>query len=220
MMASSSDDSNYTPYVVCQGDHLRKIAFRSGVDPDALWNDSKNAKLKELRGSGDVLSPGDVLYLPKARPPGVKVYAGGKNRYRADIPGMDVTIVLKDQNGPMADQPFELRGLPLRDGEKPQAGTTDSEGRAKLRVPVTARLCDLYLPTRNRILRVRVGDMDPLDERIGVIKRLVNQGIYGPGADPRSVDLAEGLRAFQIKYGLEVTGILDAATRAMLAKTG
>ena len=33
-------------HVVRQGEYLRKLAHRFGVDPDELWNHPKNAELK------------------------------------------------------------------------------------------------------------------------------------------------------------------------------
>lgn len=173
-----------------------------------------NQDLKNLRGNGDVLCPGDILKLPKVKAPGAKVRASSKNTYRAEIPLMDFAVHLDDVDGPLAKEPFEVRGLPA--GAGPSHGTTDDAGSATLRIPVTQRIVVLYLPKRRTLLRVRVGDMDPTDERAGVIKRLMNHGIVDRNVDPRRVDLAAALREFQRRRGLEPTGLVDAATVAAL----
>ena len=209
----ASNDSDYTPYVVCQGDHLRTIAMRFGLEPAKLWDDPKNARLKDLRGDGDVLHPGDLLYVPTKKPTGQPLRARTKNRYRAKIPTMPVALTLSDADGPLADQPYEVRGLRLREGEPPPTGTTDGDGRVSLELPVDTRLVEFYLPKRHIIVRVKVGDMDPIDEETGVVKRLMNVGVFSKGTHPARADIAAGLCAYQQRRGLRVTGRLDQRTR-------
>jgi hypothetical protein len=36
------------PYVIKQGDHLALLAYKFGFDADTVWNDPKNAQLRQL----------------------------------------------------------------------------------------------------------------------------------------------------------------------------
>ncbi|MCC6528241.1 MAG: hypothetical protein IT373_36690, partial [Polyangiaceae bacterium] len=211
-------EADYAPYVVCQGDHLRKVAFAFGLAPDTLWDDPKNASLRELRGSGDTLAPGDILFVPRQPPPGPAVRPRTANRYRADVPTIPVNITLTDENGPIANQPYEVRGLRLHDGEPAPRGTTDETGRAELQLPANLRVVELYLPKRHALLRLGVGDMDPVEHDSGIVKRLCNAGILPENIDPGRADIAAGLLELQQQLRLPLTGRLDAATKAALKK--
>jgi len=47
-----------------QGESIGSIAFQCGLLPDALWNNPLNAGLKSQREDPNVLSPGDLVYIP------------------------------------------------------------------------------------------------------------------------------------------------------------
>jgi peptidoglycan hydrolase-like protein with peptidoglycan-binding domain len=67
-----------------------------------------------------------------------------------------------------------------------------------------------------------IGDMDPIEEGSGVWKRLEHMGYLseldvGPdGAAPAA--LYKAFARFQADHGLNVTGVLDDATKAALAR--
>src|SRR5580658_7026888 len=52
------------PYVIKQGDYLAALAYRFGFDANAVWNDDKNAELRQARPNPNVLYPSDILYIP------------------------------------------------------------------------------------------------------------------------------------------------------------
>jgi hypothetical protein len=62
---------------------------------------------------------------------------------------------------------------------------------------------------------LKLGHLDPIDEDSGVDARLINLG-FGPQDTEDSEwsddDRGEALKAFQDKFGLEVTGMADDAT--------
>jgi hypothetical protein len=206
-----SEDGSYTPYVVCQGDHLRKIAFRFGVDADALWSDAKNADLRSRRGNGDVLMPGDVLQVPTCAPPGLKVRAGPKNAYRADVPLVTIRLVLQPGRRSYGDQPFVVHGAGT--GGRPLRGRTGPKGEVSFDVPVNARALVLSLPVLGLSVPIQMGDLDPLDERSGVVQRLQQLRCLPHAGATDDEKLAEGVRRFQASQGLPVTGVLDEDTR-------
>ena len=51
-------------YPVKQGDSLASIAFDHGLFWQSVWNHPNNARLKQQRGSPNILKPGDVVFVP------------------------------------------------------------------------------------------------------------------------------------------------------------
>lgn len=208
------------PYVVKQGDFLAKIAFKMGFDADEVWNDDKNADLKAKRKDGDILLPGDVLYVPddpRKKNPFTKETA---NAYKAKLPRAKVKVALTGPGGkPLADEPYVVDGI---GDDAPR--TTDGSGNVIFTVPVTVREVELTLTKRKQTFRVMVGQLDPVGEPSGARMRLEHLGLYSPsfapGDEPYAsrdeAQLAAALAAFQIKKGLPSTGKLDAATQAAL----
>lgn len=198
--------------VVRQGDHLRRLAFLHGFDPDEVWNDPKNAELRALRGDGNILMPGDVLRVPKGPRKGLPFEVGTTNRYRAKVPVVETVVRLVSDEGPIANEPYVVEGLGA-----PVEGTTDADGKLTIEHRVTERGVMVWVPGRGRCFPLRFGDMDPITEVSGVQKRLGLLGHFG-GEATGALDEAttEAITAFQKKQGLPANGQLDEATRAAL----
>jgi hypothetical protein len=205
------------PYVVRQGDYLKKLAFARGFDADEVWDDPKNAEIKNKRKDPNLLHPGDLIHLPTAKREGLSLQKGTTNSYTAKLPRVEVQLRLSQEDGPLANEPYELLGLGA-----PVQGTTGSDGAVQFLAPVTAREVELRLLKRGTVHMLRLGDMDPIDEASGVWKRLAQLG-YDPGTPPGEPGateeaLADALRAFQADRGIEPTGRLDEATRRELVE--
>jgi len=195
-----------------QGEYLGKLAFELGFDAAKVWNDPQNA---DLRGKRDpnVLCPGDVLYVPDARPAWLSFSAGTTNRFRGRVPTVDVTLTFNVWDRAMAGEPCIVEGLGA-----PRELSTDGEGRLKVAVPVTVAELFVKFPKRGTTHHVLVGHMDPIDQPSGVAKRLAHLD-YRRRSDGE--DLAPAIRRFQAAQGLPVTGVLDDATKkALLAAHG
>lgn len=204
-----------TPYVVKQGDYLAKIAHAHGFDPDTVWNDPKNAELKETRAP-NLLHPGDILYVPAREPQWLPLHQGTNNVYVAKVPQTKVRLVFNDFDKPRANEPYRVLGL----GE-PKEGTTDGEGAVEIQVPVHIREVQIHFPQTQVTYPVHIGDMDPIDESTGVRKRLGHLGYYqepSPGAGQNDAEENEraAIFAFQRDNALPTTGTLDDATKAKL----
>jgi hypothetical protein len=201
------------PYVIQQGDHLRKLAFRIGFDPDSVWNDPSNAQLREKR-TPNLLYPGDVLYVPDADEVGAMALdVGTRNPYQASVPRVRNRLVFSNSDGPMAEEPYAIRGLDA------PAGATAMDGSITLSVPVTLREFHIHFKRRNVIRAVRVGDMDPINEDSGVDKRLQHLGFLSPPPYwDITVQRATALRLFQAAVGVSQTGIFDATTQKALVE--
>ncbi|MEO7331675.1 MAG: peptidoglycan-binding domain-containing protein [Minicystis sp.] len=204
-------------YVVRPGDYLQKLAHVLGFDAVAVWDDPKNAALKAQRDP-DLLSPGDVLYLPDSAPMGLAVVAGAKNKYVAAVPKTQVLLCFRSEAGPLADEPCVIQGI---GGE--QERPTSGEGEIVVEVPVHLRELQIFFPERGFVHPVRIGDMDPIDVPSGVRKRLQNGG-HHHGQSTEDDDAKDdeldrrALLSFQRAEGLEPSGLLDEETKAALVK--
>jgi hypothetical protein len=202
------------PYVVKQGDYLTKLAHRVGRSPEEIWGHPANAELRAQRSDMDTLSPGDIVHLPDAPFAPQALQKGSANRYRATVPRVPVTLRLRDHRGePLRDAAYRVEGLP---GEA--TGRTDGEGAVRLMVPSTLAEVVIVLEEGQHALRVRVGHMDPIEERSGVEKRLAHLGylVGMRGDDDGDIALRAALHDFQSDRGLTPTGELDDATRDAL----
>lgn len=199
------------PYVVIQGDHLAKIAFNLGVDPDETWNHPHNTELRARR-EPNLLAPGDILYVPTSRRQGLAFSQGATNRYRATVTLAPLRIAFQAAGKAIADEPFEVRGL-----GSPLTGTTDGAGVLCIEVPVHVREIDIHFTRLDLVFPVLIGDMDPVDELSGIRKRLEQLGYYR-GFETIETDVRDRLaiESFQRRSGIEPTGKFDEATKKAL----
>lgn len=208
------------PYVVKQGDYLTKLAHRLGFSAKEVWNHPKNAELAALRGDGEMLCAGDILYVPDEPRPRLPFDAETTNRYEARVPRMPVRLVLAIDGEPLAGERYRVEGIG-DDSER----VTDAEGAATFEVDVHTRAVTIALLDRNQRCRMLVGDLDPVSEPSGARMRLTNLGVYGPsvaGEDQYEAHedgaLRAALIAFQRGRGLETSGELDEATQSALVE--
>lgn len=203
-------------HVVREGEYLSQIAARLGCTPESIWEHPKNAELRATRQHMDVLVVGDVLWLPEVRPrQGLALQTGKKNRYQAAVPLVRVTLVLRLGSEPLKNETYIVRGA-----NRKIEGTTDGDGRVVIEVPTTMREGEILLPAKGYSFPLRIGDMDPITERSGVLKRLANLGLFHPPVDTTTADeaFARSLSTFQRLEGLEVTGEADDETRRRLVE--
>jgi hypothetical protein len=210
------------PYVIQEGDYLTKLAFRLRFSEEEIWSHPRNARLKELRKNGNLLAPGDILFVPDPEAPARRrpLSVGDANRYEVSIPTVAVTMVLADDRGkPFASEPYVVEGLGRR-----VAGETDSDGKVTVEVPVRVREVQVLLHERDLAFPVMVGDLDPVEVPTGVIGRLEHLGYFGwscglgptPYHVPEGDRLREAISAFQSDHRIEPTGVMDDETRSAL----
>jgi hypothetical protein len=190
-----------------------------GADPDAVWSDPKNERLRKQRNDPAVLCPGDVLYVPDDDPPPRTVTAGSTNRFKARTGKQTVKLVL-GAGTKLANAACVVRGL----GADIHT-TTGSDGSLSVPVPLDVDTFTLELTERKTTYRVRVGHLDPVSEDSGVRQRLSNLGYGTPLFDllgAHGVDLDPSFAVslfvcvFQMANGLAVSGEVDEGTRAAL----
>ena len=200
------------PYVVRQGDYLVKLAFVHGFDAEEVWNDAKNEEIRGKRGDHNILAPGDIVYLPVKEKEGFSIVKGATNKYTAKVPKITVHLVIKDEDGQaLVGESYEIRGL----GE-PVRGTVGDGGAVSFEAPVTLREATFALLRLGIVYPVRVGDLDPIEDTSGVRMRLAHLGhLRSPDDDDRE-SMARAILAFQKAQKMDLTGVLDEATRDAL----
>lgn len=209
------------PHVVRQGDYLSRVASRLGVAPEEIWDHPKNSALKDARMSGEILQPGDVLWVPTPAEEPLAVRRGDVNEYVATIPTNQIRLLMKDGDEPLKKEPYVVAGL----GGEPLEGETSSEGLLTFEAPFDVSEVTVTL-IRKRVRHiVRIGHLDPIESLTGQRQRLAHLGYYGFTVDPRPEDPIHAssddadraaFAAFQSASGLAPTGAADLETLAAL----
>ncbi len=211
--------------IIRQGDHLAGLAARLGFDADEVWQHERNAELRERRDNPQVLSPGDILYVPDPPANALTLQPNTENRYRAPQPALRIALVVDDGSGRLANAAYRLEGL-----SSPREGTTDGDGSLEEWVPPRTREVRLVFPEHEDLtMTLPLGHLDPIEQTSGTWDRLEALGylasitLADPSAleevldvDERNRRLAAALRTFQSDRDLEQTGTLDDETRAAL----
>jgi hypothetical protein len=232
-------------HIVRQGESAMSIAEENGFLCETLWDHPKNSRLKSKRGDPDVLMPGDVLHIPDR---GERKESAGVEQChtfrRKGIPAVVRVVLRKQKEEPdgkveqkatdpseyeepehktaddeaMADVPYKV----YADGKLVKDGKTGGDGKIEARIPPAADGAWIVLDPgtpKERTVNLSIRAMDPIDEVSGVCKRLNNLGYTCPVEEEKITPaVADALRAFQRKEGIEETGEADGNTRNLLKK--
>lgn len=201
---------------VRQGECLASIGARYGIAWQRLWNHPENRELKERRRSPHVLLPGDTVHVPDRAEKTEDVEAGSARTFKVKPQAVRLRLVMQKGNGDaLADKRYRLEvGAVTREGQ------TGSDGKIDEEIPPDAEQGTLTLwltddedgPTR--VMPIRIGHLDPVEEKSGLRARLANLGLHVPEDDH---GLRKALRSFQKAHDLEAHGDLDDATKSKLA---
>jgi hypothetical protein len=202
--------TTFVPYVVQVGDFLAGIAHRVGSDPHTIWKAPCNTVLRKARGDGNILAPGDVIYVPERKPTWLALTAGATNRLVVKRPTVPVSLRIEVDGKPHGGASYRAT---CAGSEK--AGTTDGDGGLLLQVPVDARSAVIEIDGVEDPIEVMIGHLDPVGTRTGLAHRLSNLG-YLPLSDaavaPSSEALVGAVARFQADRGLTPTGEADTET--------
>jgi hypothetical protein len=201
-------------YNVQQGDHIFSIAAKFGFrDYRIIWDDPKNAALKQKRVNPHVLFPGDVVFIPDKKEKTESIATTKVHRFKLNEEPLKLRLVLRD---------FDNEPIPNMDCELEVEGQvtklkTNAKGLIEKEIPATAQKGLLKVPELGLVLPVKIGHLDPNDEESGWKARLINLGYHPRGlADDDKEILGYSIEEFQCDHGLPVTGKLDTATKAKL----
>jgi uncharacterized protein involved in type VI secretion and phage assembly len=218
-MSNEPAQGDMQPYVVRQGDFLTRLAFAHGFDADKVWNDGKNAELKDKRKNHNILYPGDVIYLPRAEREGAPLSKGTTNKYDVNVPKTTVSVVFVEGDKAVANEPYVIDGLGKR-----VEGSSDGAGTVTFEAPVHVREVVVTFPKRAVAYPIRIGHMDPIDEPAGIRKRLQQLGYYDDfdgeagSAEEEDERLSQAISAYQLAKNLEVTGTINQALKDALLR--
>jgi hypothetical protein len=201
-------------YRVQQGDHIHSIAATFGFqDYRIIWDDPKNAALRQKRLNPSVLLPGDAVYIPDKKLKTEPAATSKVHRFVLKGEPLKLRITLRD---------FDNEPIPNMDCELEVEGVvstlkTNSKGLIEKAIPTTAETGVLRVPELGLELPVKIGYLDPHDEESGWKARLINLGYYPRGLDDQDTEqLAHSIEEFQCDHGLPVTGKPDQTTKEKL----
>ena len=195
-------------HVIQPGEGISFLCKRYGFSPDRIWNDSGNAELRNKRKDPDILLPGDVVVIPDLESRPVDRETGARHRFRrVGVPAFFRLQIWNDKK-PRANEPYTL----TVDGKEYQ-GSTDDEGALSMFVPNDAKTGVLLLGKHKEEFQIAIGMMDPVNETIGLKKRLANMGYLDNDPDSEMNEATrQALSRFQRDAGIPVTGEPDEAT--------
>jgi hypothetical protein len=182
-----------TTHKINQGDSVISLSTLYELFAETIWDHSENAELKELRKNMNILMPDDILFIPDKRQKELSVPADQQHKFkRKGIPAT-FRMQLFDIEEPRVDQKYTLNV----DGRQYE-GETDTQGVLEQSIPVDSKKGVIVIgPDRYR-LELDFGYLDPLNEVIGVKKRLNNMG-YDCGKPNNELDenMQNQLKLFQ-----------------------
>jgi N-acetylmuramoyl-L-alanine amidase len=199
---------------VRQGDCIESIAVQTGFFWKTLWDHPQNQALQAAGREGQVLLPGDRVYVPPLRPKEEPGPTEKLHRFRRKGVPSKLVLILKDNDVPRANLPYVLNV----DGRF-YSGTTDAGGRLEHRIPPDAKSGRLTLgtPPNQQEFELQLGGLDPGSELSGIQTRLNNLGFdCGPADGKLDGKTQSALRAFQAKHNLNQSGEPDDATKQKL----
>ena len=199
-------------HVIQQGDSVIQLSEEHGLFAETIWDDPANADLKAERKDMNILLPGDEVVIPDLRPKSERVETLQRHRFRRKgIPAI-FRLQVFDHEEPRANQEytFDIDGVT-------QQGTTDEHGIIAVYLPADAQKGKLLVGPDQFFLEIQFGHLDPINELIGIQKRLNNLG-YDCGEADGELDeqTIAALAAFQRRFDLEETGEPDDETIAKL----
>jgi hypothetical protein len=203
-------------YIAEDGDCIGSVAFEHGFFWETLWDHPKNASLKELRKNPNVLMVGDTVHIPDLRSKEEDGATEQKHQFRLKGVPAKFHLRLMQNDKPRADVEYSLEV----EG-KTFSGKTDGNGEITQTIPPDARKGRLRVKSGNKWeeYMLRLGQLDPADKITGAQARIRNLGFDVGDEDGENGPLTEaGLRWFQKRAGLKVTGHLDRKTSDALEK--
>lgn len=198
---------------VVQGEYLSMIASKYGFSSyRTLWCHPGNADLKKLRKNPNILFPGDRVFIPDHEERSESRPTDQKHTFVVKSDTLMLRLVVKDEHDEL------LANTPCRFLVELEecADKTDGSGMVETRVSHTAQSGTLII---NGVeLPLKIGHLDPIEERSGQAARLNNLGYRA--SPPDSFDEAafrSAVEEFQCDHPhLKVDGVCEEKTRAKL----
>lgn len=202
------------PHAVVQGDSVASLAELYGLAPEKIWDDPENKALRELRVDGNILFPGDVIFIPDKEPRLEKCETTKLHMFQLLNTPSVLRLQIYDVHKPRANQDYTIS---LDTAPQPKAGKTDDKGILRENVNPASKTGTIFIGPDQQEIQIFIGHLNPLKELSGVQQRLGNLGFpSGPPATEETGDLKSAIARFQKEHGKDPTGKLDDGLRQLL----
>lgn len=181
------------------GDCVTSLAHEHGLTADVLWRADANAEQRETRDPHQLV-PGEELEIPDPTPKDENVATGFLHVFRRNGTPATCRLRLVGFDAPLADVEYEFEPA---FGE-PQQGTTDGDG--VLELSVHPQLASGLLRVQDQVLRLELGQLQPVETTFGIKARLANLLLLDEDrVDNRPTEASDlGLELFRRHVGLPV----------------
>jgi hypothetical protein len=158
-------------YITQPGDCISSIAYAYGFFPETVWQHEKNAALRALRESPNLLIPGDAVWIPDKRIKSAEIPTGQRHRFRRrGVPERLELRFLDSEGQPRTGLAYEFQV----DGAM-STGTTDGSGWLREKIRPDALSAHLRLETGEEY-EIEIGKLWPGNTIRGLQQRLQNLG--------------------------------------------
>jgi N-acetylmuramoyl-L-alanine amidase len=200
-------------HIVQKGECITSIADAYGFFWKTIWSHAENAALRKERSDPHTLMEHDRVFIPDLVQKDVSCATAKRHTFRRKgIPAL-VRVQVFDRMRLRKDESYRL----TLDTGKVLTGRTDDEGVLCAPIPTGARSGKLVIGPDAFAMDLRFGDLAPIESLEGVQSRLKNLGFHAGEADgAESAALTRAIALFQMAYGLDPSGVVDAATRDLL----
>jgi Putative peptidoglycan binding domain len=203
-------------HTVEQGDCLSSIAKQYGFsDWRLIYNHPENAAFKRKRPNPNCICPGDQIFIPEKEIKQTGGATDAKHKFKLDSHKTLVRLRLMDEEGKV----FAGKKYRLDVDGTVHEGTTPGDGLIEKEIPPDARSGQLTVwldedtSKPGFTWKLKIGHLDPVEEKTGVQARLKNLGFdCGPVDGVVGPRTQAALRGFQSRAGIPETGQVDAAT--------
>jgi N-acetylmuramoyl-L-alanine amidase len=205
-------------HVTQQGEHISGLAEKFGFgDYRTIWDHPQNADLKKRRQNPNVLFPGDQVFIPDKEMKTVDAATGKKHVLKIVVQKLTLRVVLRT----IDDEPMSGVSCELEVMSKKETLVADDQGLIKKAISKQAHDGDLIVA--DTLIRLQIGDLDPVEEQSGQLARLTNLGYYlGTPGDLDKEQFRCAVEEFQCDHkksdGLQITGDCDHHTQQVLLK--
>jgi hypothetical protein len=181
-MAGAVVSDAFMPHIVRPGEFLRHLAERFGFDAQVVWLHPSNARLRESRQDGDLLVPGDVIFVPSRATDPSQLNATQSNAFSAPTTTTTATVYARYGVEPLNGEEFHVElmvsptGAWIKGDEK--ARTTGRDGAMEFRVPTQYTHVWVHFPRLRHLAWFAIGGLTHLGDEVGVRARLLNLGLY------------------------------------------
>ncbi len=212
-MTSDNKPQAGQDHVVGTGDYTDYLAAVTGHFWETIWNDPKNASLKEDRAHRNELLEGDTLHIPALREKQESRETDLIHRFKRRGVPFEIVYVIRVGGKVLPDAAYEIKV-----GARQYEGRTDSDGKLSCLIQPSARTGTLtFHPDEDGLPRsvtvdIKIGPTPPISSIIGRQTRLALLGYAVGTPDGRPSDMFDNaISTFRESASLDPDGGDDGA---------